>query len=205
MTRRGAQRLRRSEKRPMTRRSVIVTGAFGSLGRIVADKFAAGGDRVARVGWTSRAAVPLANGLDFTGVDLTEAAQAAALIDKVSSAFGGVDVLVNVAGGFVWEAISQGDVDTWRKMFAVNVTTNVTMTQAVLPALIGQPNARIINVGAAAALQAAAGMGSYAASKAAVHRLTESLAAELVGRDVTVNAVLPRIIDREEHSYDPAP
>lgn len=186
----------------MTRRSVIVTGAFGVLGRVVAEKFAASGDRVARVGRASSAPDPLANGLDFTGVDLTDAAETAALVDKVASAFGGVDVLVNVAGGFVWETLPQGDVDTWRRMFAVNLTTNVTMTKAALPVLKGRPHARIINIGATAALQATAGMGSYAASKAAVHRLTESLAAELVGQDITVNAVLPSIIDTPTNRAD---
>jgi NAD(P)-dependent dehydrogenase (short-subunit alcohol dehydrogenase family) len=186
----------------MTPRSVIVTGAFGVLGGVVAEKFAANGDRVVRVGRTSNAAAPLVNGLDFTGVDLAEPAQTAALVDKVVSAFGGVDVLVNVAGGFVWETVSQGDVDTWRKMFAVNLTTCATMTKAVLPAVKGRPHARIINIGATAALQATAGMGSYAASKAAVHRLTESLAAELIGQGVTVNAVLPSIIDTPANRAD---
>jgi NAD(P)-dependent dehydrogenase (short-subunit alcohol dehydrogenase family) len=179
----------------MTHRSVIVTGAFGALGRVVAEKFAAGGDRVARVDRASSAPAPLANGLDCTGVDLTDAAQAAALVDKVAGAFGGVDVLVNIAGGFVWEPLSQGGVDTWQRMFAINLTTNVAMTKAVLPVMKGRPHARIINIGAIAALHATAGMGSYAASKAAVHRLTESLAAELVGQSITVNAVLPSIID----------
>jgi NAD(P)-dependent dehydrogenase (short-subunit alcohol dehydrogenase family) len=80
-------------------------------------------------------------------------------------------------------------------MFRVNVATAVTMTKAALPSLLVRPRARIINIGAGAAAKAAAGMGAYAAAKSAVARLTESLAEELVGHDITVNAVLPGIID----------
>jgi NAD(P)-dependent dehydrogenase (short-subunit alcohol dehydrogenase family) len=80
-------------------------------------------------------------------------------------------------------------------MFETNALSAFAMCSAALPLLRLRPAARIINIGAAAALQATTGMAPYAASKAAVHRLTESLAAEVGGDDMTVNAILPSIID----------
>ena len=79
-------------------------------------------------------------------------------------------------------------------MYALNVTTALNASRAAIPHLIASGAGRIVNVGALGALQAGAGMGPYAASKAGVHRLTEALAAEYKGR-ITVNAVLPSIID----------
>ena len=76
------------------------------------------------------------------------------------------------------------------------------MTKAALPALMASAGGRIVNIGAGAAIKADAGMGAYTASKAGVHRLTESLAAELAGSNVTVNAVLPSIIDTPANRKD---
>ena len=114
---------------------------------------------------------------------------------QVKSHFGGIDVLVNVAGGFTWEEIAGGASDSWERMFALNLKTTVNASQAALPHLVESGAGRIVNVGALAALKAGAGMGPYAASKSGVHRFTESLAEEFKGRGVTVNAVLPSTID----------
>jgi NAD(P)-dependent dehydrogenase (short-subunit alcohol dehydrogenase family) len=183
-------------------RSIIVTGGFGTLGRAVAAAFAAQGDRVARVDFAPSAPEPLAGGLDLGGVDLTDAAAAEKVVADVVAGFGGVDVLVNVAGGFTWETLADGGSETWARMFAMNATTCVNMTKATLAALGKADAGRIINIGAGGALVAAAGMGGYAASKAAVYKLTESLAAELAGGTVTVNAVLPSIIDTPVNRAD---
>lgn len=183
-------------------RSIIVTGGFGALGRVVSAAFAAQGDRVARVDFAPRAPDTNATGLDLGGVDLTDAAAAAEVVTKVTAAFGGVDVLVNIAGGFVWETIGSGDIATWERMYRMNAVTCLTMTRAALPALSAATAARIVNIGSGGGLKGDMGMGAYAASKAAVHRLTESLAAELAKDDITVNAILPSIIDTPTNRRD---
>jgi NAD(P)-dependent dehydrogenase (short-subunit alcohol dehydrogenase family) len=160
-------------------RSVIVTGAFGALGRVVAGAFAAQGDRVARIDFAKEAPDALAGGIDIGGVDLTDAHATAQAIDQVTAAFGGIAILVNIAGGFTWETLGDGAVASWQRMYAMNVVTAATITRAALPALTAAEGARIINMGAGAAIKSDMGMGAYAASKAGVHRLTESLAAEL--------------------------
>jgi NAD(P)-dependent dehydrogenase (short-subunit alcohol dehydrogenase family) len=185
----------------MTRR-VLVTGGFGVLGRAVAAAFAAGGARVARIDFAP--AAPDANdaGIDIGGVDLTDMAATGAALDRVLNVFGGLDVLVNIAGGFTWQTLIDGGPDTWSKMFAMNALTAVTMTRAALPVLMATPGAAIISIGAGSAVAAGAGMGAYAASKSAVHKLTESLAQELAGHDCTANAILPSIIDTPANRAD---
>jgi NAD(P)-dependent dehydrogenase (short-subunit alcohol dehydrogenase family) len=183
-------------------RSIIVTGGFGVLGRAVAEAFRAQGDRVARIDFAPTAPDANPGGLDIGGVDLTDAAAAARAVEQVVAAQGGVDVLVNVAGGFVWQTLDDGGPETWARMYAMNAVTCVTTTKAALPVLRATAGAAIVNIGAGGAVVAAAGMGGYAASKAAVHKLTESLAAELAGSDCTVNAVLPSIIDTPTNRAD---
>ena len=173
---------------------VVVTGALGALGKVVAEQALARGARVAGIDHASSQAQAMPNRIEIGSVDLSDAAQAKKAIDAVAARFGRCDVLINIAGGFAFETVADGDTKTWQRMFALNVLTALNASRSAIPHLTAHGAGRIVNVGAMGALQAAAGMSAYAASKAGVHRLTEALAAELKGK-VTVNAVLPSTID----------
>ncbi len=175
---------------------VVVTGALGALGSVVAMEALARGARVASVDHAPAPLPATPDRLDLGGVDLTDATQARTAIDATISHFGRLDALINIAGGFVFEKVADGDPKTWQRMYALNVTTALNASRAAIPHLSRSGAGRIVNIGAMGALQAGAGMGAYAASKAGVHRLTEALAAEQKG-SITVNAVLPSIIDTD--------
>jgi NAD(P)-dependent dehydrogenase (short-subunit alcohol dehydrogenase family) len=178
----------------MNGKAIIVTGALGALGRVVAATALARGARVAGIDHAPAQLPAMQDRLELGGVDLTDAAQAKKAIDAAVSHFGKLDALINIAGGFAFETVADGDPKTWQRMYALNVITALNASRAAIPQLAASSAGRIINIGAMGALQAGAGMGAYAASKAGVHRLTEALAAEHKGK-ITVNAVLPSIID----------
>src|ERR1700682_6193466 len=173
---------------------VIVTGASGALGKVVAEAALARGARVAGVDHAASQMPAMKTKIELGGVDLSDAAQAKKAIDAAAAHFGRLDALVNIAGGFAFETVAEGDPKTWQRMYALNVTTALNASRAAIAHLVASNAARIVNVGAMGALQAGAGMGAYAASKAGVHRLTEALATEWKGK-ITVNAVLPSTID----------
>jgi NAD(P)-dependent dehydrogenase (short-subunit alcohol dehydrogenase family) len=152
------------------------------------------GARVAGIDHAASQAAATAERIELGGVDLSDSAQAKKAIDAAATHFGRLDALVNIAGGFTYETVAEGDIKSWQRMHALNLLTALNASQAALPHLAKSPAARIVNIGAMGALQAGAGMGPYAASKAGVHRLTEALAAEHKGK-ITVNAVLPSTID----------
>ncbi|MGY3036410.1 NAD(P)-dependent dehydrogenase (short-subunit alcohol dehydrogenase family) [Bradyrhizobium sp. USDA 4354] len=175
---------------------LIVTGAFGALGKVVAETAQARGARVAGIDHAPSQSPARPESIEIGDVDLTDAAQAKTAVETAAKHFGRLDALINIAGGFAFETVGDGDIATWQRMHALNVLTALNTSRAALPHLVASKAGRIINIGAMGALQAGSGMGPYAASKAGVHRLTEALANEWKGK-VTVNAVLPSIIDTQ--------
>src|ERR1700729_1008736 len=161
---------------------VVVTGASGALGKVVVASALARGARVAAVDHAASALKPTPERIELGGVDLTDATEAKRAIDAAASHFGKLDALVNIAGGFAFETVVEGDPKTWQRMYALNVLTALNASRSAIPHLTASGAGRIVNVGAMGALQAGG------------HRLTEALAAEWKGK-VTVNAVLPSIID----------
>lgn len=187
---------------------VVITGGFGALGRTVATTFIERGCRVALVDLAPTPPDDLKKQCDsehllLGGLDIAEPSGAESAVQGVVQRFGGLDVLVNIAGGFVWQTVQEGSIGEWDDMYRMNVRTAVSMSRAALPHLLkrGQ-GARIINVGANAASKAALGMGSYTAAKAGVLRFTEALAEEVKATGVTVNAVLPSVIDTPRNRAD---
>lgn len=179
---------------------VVVTGAFGVLGTAVVERARAMGAQPVLVDYASAPANLRTDPLVIGGIDLTKREAAEDAIQRAVAAAGRIDALLNIAGGFTWRTLADGDCAVFDMMYALNLKTAVNASKAALPHLT-QTGGAIVNVGAAGAVKAGAGFGAYAASKAGVHKLTESLAEELKGK-VRVNAVLPSILDTEQNRRD---
>ncbi|MBN8887992.1 MAG: SDR family oxidoreductase [Rudaea sp.] len=183
-------------------KKIAVTGAAGSLGAAIVHAALDAGAVVAAVDHAPVAAVDSKNLHEFGGVDLASDEAAQKAFATIDEKLGGLDALVNVAGTFRWEKVEHGRLATWDLLFNVNLRTAVASSMAALPLLAQSKAGRIVNIGAAGATKAAAGMGAYAASKAGVAKLTEALAEELKDRGVTVNAILPTTIDTPVNRKD---
>lgn len=185
----------------MNGKVIVITGASGALGKVVANAARAQGAKIAEIDHAVSTVAPTPDRLVIGGVDLSDTVQAARAIEIAAAHFGRLDALINIAGAFSFETIADGDPKTWQRLYAINVMTTLNASRAAIPHLVKSRAGRIVNIGAMGALQAGAGMGPYAASKSGVHRLTEALAAELKGK-ITVNAVLPSTIDTPANRRD---
>ena len=180
-------------------RTVIVTGASGNLGRSVAKAFADLGANLALID------VKKGNLQDgetqlFVQADLLDPESTRAAAGKAVERFGRIDVLCNIAGAFRMGAPVHETKDAdWNFLFDVNARTVLHTARAVVPLMLKAGGGKIVNVGAYAAQRGAAAMGAYVASKSAVIRLTETMAAELREKNINVNCVLPTIIDTPEN------
>ena len=121
---------------------VVVTGALGALGKVVAEIAHARGARVAGVDHAASQLPATADRMEIGGVDLSDAAQAKTAIDAVAAHFGGCDCLINIAGGFAFETVADGDARTWQRMFALNVLTALNASRAAIPHLAASPAGR---------------------------------------------------------------
>lgn len=187
----------------MANKVIAVTGGFGFLGEFVVRSALGAGWTVVAIDRADEPRESFPEGAQaIGGVDMTDAEAVADLFNSIVKQHGRLDALLNIAGGFRWETLEDGHLDSWDFLYKINVKTAATACKMVLPYLKAAPAGRIVNVGAAAALKAGEGMGAYAASKSGVMRLTEALAEELKSTNVTVNAVLPSIIDTPQNRAD---
>lgn len=178
-------------------RTVMLTGAAGNLGRAVAAAF---GDANLVLLDLKRGSLQDSERQMFIDADLLNSQSAQAAVDKAVQRFKRIDVLCNIAGGFRMGASVHETADKdWDFMFNVNARTVLNMSRAVVPVMLKGGGGKIVNIGAFAAQKGAAQMGAYIASKSAVIRLTETMAAELREQSINVNCVLPTIIDTPEN------
>jgi len=183
-------------------RTVVLTGASGNLGRVVASAFADTGASLAlldvKPGSTQESAKQI-----FVQTDLFDAQSVQAAADRILQRFGRIDVLCNLAGGFrMGSPVHETSAQDWDFLFNLNARTVLHTAKAMVPAMLERGGGKIVNVAAYAAQKGAARMGAYAASKSAVIRLTETMAAELREHNINVNCVLPTIIDTPQNRAD---
>lgn len=187
---------------PATGRRVLITGAARGLGRVLAEEFAASGDRVAVHYGTRRAEAEEAaaslpgEGHTAVGADLADPGSAARMVDTAADTLGGLDVLVNnaavntphppVTTGFdAWVA-------AWQQHTAVNLLGTAHVSRQAAHRMIDQcRGGRIVNIGSRGALRGEPEHPAYGATKAAVHALGQSLAVALAPHGIAVATVAP--------------
>jgi len=188
-------------------RTVIVTGATGNLGTVVAQKFL---NQSANLVLTDRGEDRLgqrfpellesnqhilANRIDVTNPDSVNR-----LIGKVIEQFKHIDILVNTVGGFsAGTILPETPLSTLDFMLSLNARSVFVASQAVLPHMTKEKHGKIVNLAARAGLRGSAKMSAYSASKAAVIRLTESMAEEVKNLGINVNCILPGTIDTPQN------
>lgn len=188
-------------------RVALITGAAGNLGQATATAFQRAGAHTVLVDHARDRLDELfpdlvgrQDHLLVGGVDLTDAGAVENLTAAVMDRFARIDTLVNTVGTYRGgKPVHEESLDTWELLFDANVRTTLVTVKAVVPIMLRQSSGRIVNVGSRSALHGGARTAAYSASKSAVVRLTESMAAELEVSGIGVNCVLPSTIDTPQN------
>lgn len=180
----------------------MITGAAGALGRAAVATFRAEGAHLLLVDRELALlydAFPDLVGDDhhvLSAGDVTDIASMQSAAMSAVDAFGRVDALVHIAGGFeMGESVHQLSRESWQRMMDLNAWSFAACTHAVVPHMLAAGRGAIVAVSARSAAQGVAQMGAYVASKSALQRLVETLSAEVREKGIAVNSVAPSIID----------
>lgn len=194
--------------RPLTGRVAIVTGAAKGIGGVVSEHLARDGAHVSFIGRTTSALEEHARLVDekHTGresmvvaCDVTDEAQVAAMAASVAERFGGIDILVNTAGGTgpIETPAHEYPAEEFRSILDLNVVGTFLPCKHVIPYMISRGGGRIVNIAGTSGLRGYRNRSGYSASKWAVRGLTRTLALELGPHDITVNDVCPNVTHGE--------
>jgi len=180
---------------------ILITGAAGALGRAVAQHFIDQGARLALVDHHAGRLAEVFPGLGnsqhlLLSGDVTSTTEMAALAEQTLKSFGRIDTVVHIAGGFeMGEATHALTRASWDRMMNLNAWSFVAVTQAVLPSMIERRAGNVIAVTAKVAVRGLPAMAAYIASKSALQRLVEAMAAEAAPHGVNINSVAPSVLD----------
>jgi NAD(P)-dependent dehydrogenase (short-subunit alcohol dehydrogenase family) len=182
----------------------IVTGGTGALGASVVQVLLADGAAVVVPyraegeldTFRERSQLPADARLSGMVLDLTDEDAVSRAYGDTAEKLGGVDILVNIAGGFGGgKRVHETPWSLWQQQLDMNLKTAVLSCQSAVPHMLARGGGAIVNVGTRTATQPGQNLAAYAASKRALLQLTEALAAELRDQGITANAILPSTID----------
>jgi 3-oxoacyl-[acyl-carrier protein] reductase len=188
----------------MNTRIILITGANGGLGQAIARAFLSEArENFVWLGVHSRHEQADALAVEFSGrcrcvtLDVTNPGSWRSVVAEILAQHGRLDVLVNNAGKHADGLLATMPESAWEDVRATNLDATFHGCQAVLPGMISQRGGRIVNMASLSALLAPAGQTNYAAAKAGVVALTQSLAKEVARLNITVNAVCPGYVETE--------
>ncbi len=180
----------------LTGQVVVVTGANGGLGTAVTEAFTLANAVVYGVARHWEDTDSACAGFTPVRADLTTEEGASKAIRRALDETGRLDVLVHLVGGFAGgQPVAETPAATLESMLAINLKSAWLTIRAALPAMQGAGRGRILAIGSRPGLDPSPGLAAYSVSKAALHALIQSVAAEVKGSGITANAVLPSVID----------
>ena len=182
---------------------VLITGASGAVGKSALDFFASHGATIIgtyldekKIDTTSSRS----EATDLIRCNITKNADVTSLVSSITKKHDRIDILVNTVGGYLGgRSVTELEEDEWNKIFALNLLSAFLITKHVLPLMLHSGYGKIVHISSYTGISAKGLDSAYASSKAGLIRFVESVSKEVTDSNLTVNCVLPSIIDTESN------